>query len=700
MVFGLVGMNIVSGVAAANPIYYESNNALEYYHLETLTIPASTTSVTTISAPNTQASAMYPFQVSFSTNITSSLPTLVTFLFTNQLYGSITAASPIVQNDNFNFVGKCQVICSSASCISPLSCNVQNNQVLLYLPSLPSAALTIQLTILNPGFVDITGLAAQITTNNGIIAGLAITNNILTVNPIAISAAGVNLHWGIPLNTVQTVMGLGLFVDGGWNTLDIGFTLSQVTMIGTQFKLTLYVGATSVLSQSINTNLPSLNGTSSMQCGYAFPNIICSPIDAFTSTTLRYYLKFKAYFASTDSITNLGSITISLVNSNNQLFTPLTQALAVQTFPWANYRDTSGFHSNSYKIRETQVISTADTGLANSTSTFMNSLFTSNSSFIGIDPTVANQQLVFLMQTLPAQMSNSNPTQTYEMRVYLNPNIFASYSTQGIDFAAYDATSSSYRSDAVTCYVNSSTSPTIQIYQCQAYKDHVYGSQIDNVFTNSSYYGLYSFKCGNGVNTVCPSASCAESCRIFKGKGTNSGSSGVFSIRNVNFISGYQSNYLADEKALDFIIAFYQAGVLVSASLINAYTVKQARLAYLSPTFYNVYLSSSKSNDGSRIPTLFSLQGHLSISEINGTNYDEFALFLPQEVGANKYVEASGRIGCTHSCQSSTILNTVTLCQDNWLCKQKISIKGIMNMDSSIDFKVPVEVTATVQGSF
>lgn len=138
----------------------------------------------------------------------------------------------------------------------------------------------------------------------------------------------------------------------------------------------------------------------------------------------------------------------------------------------------------------------------------------------------------------------------------------------------------------------------------------------------------------------------------------------------------------------------------MSASLINAYTIKQVKLTYLSPSFYNVYLSSSKSNDGSRIPTLFSLQGHLSISEINGTNYDEFALFLPQEVGVNKYVEASGRIGCTHTCQSTTVLNTVTLCQDNWLCKQKISIKGIQNIDSSIDFKVPLEITSTIIGSF
>lgn len=69
-------------------------------------------------------------------------------------------------------------------------------------------------------------------------------------------------------------------------------------------------------------------------------------------------------------------------------------------------------------------------------------------------------------------------------------------------------------------------------------------------------------------------------------------------------------------------------------------------------------------------------------------------------MAVNNYLESSGKVGCTHSCQSTNIYNTVTLCQDNWLCKQKISIKGVQNIDSSIDFKVPVEITATILGSF
>jgi hypoxanthine phosphoribosyltransferase len=90
----------------------------------------------------------------------------------------------------------------------------------------------------------------------------------------------------------------------------------------------------------------------------------------------------------------------------------------------------------------------------------------------------------------------------------------------------------------------------------------------------------------------------------------------------VLFTPGYQSSYLANEKSLDFIIAFYHGGTFVSASLINAYTIKQARLSYLTTSFYNTYLSNVKTNDGARIPNLLTLTGKLSISEINGANYD------------------------------------------------------------------------------
>lgn len=133
------------------------------------------------------------------------------------------------------------------------------------------------------------------------------------------------------------------------------------------------------------------------------------------------------------------------------------------------------------------------------------------------------------------------------MKVFVNPKIFSSIGTKGLDVSAYDQSSSSFRQDAISCYINSSTSPTIQIYQCQAYNDYVYGTQIDNTYADMGTYGVYSFICGTGNVVVCPTGqSCAESCRIFKGKNSLSGYSGVFSIRQVLFTPGYQSSFLAD----------------------------------------------------------------------------------------------------------------------------------------------------------
>lgn len=106
---------------------------------------------------------------------------------------------------------------------------------------------TVEFDVLNPNFVDKTGLAAEIYDSNGLIKGITILNDIFSTIPITILPAAVYLHWGIPWNIVNTNMGLGLFVDGGWNTVDLGFYLSSVTAIGSQFTAQLYVGASFVL---------------------------------------------------------------------------------------------------------------------------------------------------------------------------------------------------------------------------------------------------------------------------------------------------------------------------------------------------------------------------------------------------------------------------------------------------------------------
>lgn len=68
---------------------------------------------------------------------------------------------------------------------------------------------------------------------------------------------------------------------------------------------------------------------------------------------------------------------------------------------------------------------------------------------------------------------------------------------------------------------------------------------------------------------------------------------------------------------------------MVSASLINAYTLRSSRLQLMESQYHNVYLSPSQTNIGNRVPTMLGLDGILSIGEMAGYNFDKLMLFLP-----------------------------------------------------------------------
>jgi hypothetical protein len=101
---------------------------------------------------------------------------------------------------------------------------------------------------------------------------------------------------------------------------------------------------------------------------------------------------------------------------------------------------------------------------------------------------------------------------------------------------------------------------------------------------------------------------------MFKGANGLNGGGGVVSIRGLNFTSGYQSPIKSSLYNLDFIIAFYNGGDLVSSSLINAYTVSSVRLAKSKITLVNTYSDGTNYNKGSRIPTMLKYYGELSLA--------------------------------------------------------------------------------------
>jgi hypothetical protein len=154
------------------------------------------------------------------------------------------------------------------------------------------------------------------------------------------------------------------------------------------------------------------------------------------------------------------------------------------------------------------VVGGQDSGLDNATSTFMDEYFTSGKSFVGIDPTIETQMLVFLLKTNQSQISNGLSNQTYEMKIFFNPHPFQSVGLEGLDLAAYSNLSSTYSPSAPSCLVDSSPSPVTQIYQCQPYHDHVNSLQVDNTITLGSFYGIGRMVCGDGEQVRCATGNC------------------------------------------------------------------------------------------------------------------------------------------------------------------------------------------------
>ena len=85
-------------------------------------------------------------------------------------------------------------------------------------------------------------------------------------------------------------------------------------------------------------------------------------------------------------------------------------------------------------------------------------------------------------------------------------------------------------------------------------------------------------------------------------------------IRNATFIPNYQSPIKAGVDNLDFVVAFYQNGNFISASLINAYTVSFDTLQQTTVSLINTYHDNIMRNAGERVPTILEIQGKLAVS--------------------------------------------------------------------------------------
>ena len=97
------------------------------------------------------------------------------------------------------------------------------------------------------------------------------------------------------------------------------------------------------------------------------------------------------------------------------------------------------------------------------------------------------------------------------------------------------------------------------------------------------------------------------------------------------------------------MVAFYQDDTLVSASLINGYTLNKTRLASVRADVINLYNDNSLNNEGDRIPTLLKIDGHLTLEEAGQTKINSLKVYLPSTLSISNFIETDNlnSIGCS-----------------------------------------------------
>ena len=213
-----------------------------------------------------------------------------------------------------------------------------------------------------------------------------------------------------------------------YNSFNIGFSFAQTSPITGRYTVLVTIGATGVAEGTIAHNLPAYTGTT-VYCFYDTTNkrIQCNNVGAFINTSYRYFVSGKAFFDSATSspIASFAAVAITPVVYNSAgtlisgtvLYTSLTgQSTTVEVSK--EMTDTSGYHSTgSRSIGTAQVVSYYDDKTLSSTANAMQGFLQGTNSTVGVVPDLGvSQQLLFLLKTSTAEMSQgANPANYYSI---------------------------------------------------------------------------------------------------------------------------------------------------------------------------------------------------------------------------------------------------------------------------------------------
>ncbi len=145
----------------------------------------------------------------------------------------LNALTIVPLTQNFEFQGTCYFICqSSVSCITAQYCTVTKDKIQVKIAQMKTATkYVLRFSILNPPYQAIKNLLLWVD-NNGTSQDMANIVTQFSTQPITITSDELKLFWKIPYSTVVSSMGLGFFVDGGINTVEVGFMIDKSSPFG------------------------------------------------------------------------------------------------------------------------------------------------------------------------------------------------------------------------------------------------------------------------------------------------------------------------------------------------------------------------------------------------------------------------------------------------------------------------------------
>ena len=138
----------------------------------------------------------------------------------------------------------------------------------------------------------------------------------------------------------------------------------------------------------------------------------------------------------------------------------------------------------------------------------------------------------------------------------------------------------------------------------------------------------------------------------------------------------------ANSENLDFIIAFYQSGTMISASIINGYTINQTRLAIIDATIVNNYNDNGTVIQGNKIPSLLKISGSFTLEEVGSNIISSIGVHLPPSISLHNFVESSNSniMGCS-TADCTAFLGGISLSGvDNWIQQTNIQISSLPSL--------------------